>query len=235
MRPHAFPHFTFSIAMSIAPLSHTLAAYPPTEKRPVTDEYHGEKITDDYRWLEDGDSPAVKAWTDAQNKYTRAHLDALPERAGIEAQLTALYAKDTPSHGGIVARPGRLFALKFQPPKQQRLLVMLKSAEDLASEKVVLDPNELEPKGQVAMDWFVPSPDGKLIAVCLSEHGSEDGVLHFYNTDTGEQLPDRIPRVQYPTGGGSVAWLPDSKGVFFTRYPHAGERSAEDANFYQQI
>jgi prolyl oligopeptidase len=99
----------------------------------------------------------------------------------------------------------------------------------------VLDPNELEPKGQVAMDWFVPSPDGKLIAVCLSEHGSEDGTLHFYNVDTGELLPDRIPRVQYPTGGGSVAWLPDSKGVFFTRYPHKGERPAEDANFYQQI
>ncbi len=224
-----------AIAMSAIASSALLAAYPPSEKKPVTDEYHGEKITDEYRWLEDGDSPAVKAWTEAQNKYTRAHLDALPDRADIEKQLTALYAKDTPSHSGLVARPGRLFALKFQPPKQQRLLVTLKSADDLAAEKVVLDPNELEPKGQVAMDWFVPSPDGKLIAVCLSEHGSEDGTLHFYNTDTGEHLPDRIPRVQYPTGGGSVAWMPDGKGVFFTRYPHKGERPAEDANFYQQI
>jgi prolyl oligopeptidase len=201
----------------------------------VTDEYHGEKITDDYRWLEDGDSPAVKAWTEAQNKFTRAHLDALPDRADIEKQLTALYAKDTPSHSGIVARPGRLFALKFQPPKQQKLLVTLKSADDLASEKVVLDPNELEPKGQVAMDWFVPSPDGKLIAVCLSEHGSEDGVLHFYNADTGEHLPDRIPRVQYPTGGGDAAWTPDGKAVFYTRYPHRGERRDADVNFYQRI
>jgi prolyl oligopeptidase len=211
------------------------AAQPPTEKRPVTDEYHGVKVVDDYRWLEEGGSAAVQAWTEAQNQLTRARLDALPERAGIEARLTALYAKDTPSHTGLVARPGRLFGLKFQPPKQQRLLVTLASAGDLASERVVLDPNEIEPKGQVAMDWFVPSPDGQLIAVSLSEHGSEAGTLYFYRTATGERLADQIPRVQYPTGGGSVAWAPDGATIFYTRYPRAGERPAADLNFYQQI
>lgn len=56
-----FPLFTF--AMSIA------AAVPPTEKKPVTDEYHGVKVVDEYRWLEDSSSPAVKAWTRAQNDY----------------------------------------------------------------------------------------------------------------------------------------------------------------------
>lgn len=217
------------LAMSI------VTAAPPTEKKPVTDEYHGVKVVDDYRWLEDTGSPAVKAWTEAQNKYSRAWLDARPERAAIEAKLTALYEKHTPSHGNLVSRPGILFALKFQPPKQQRLLVTLGSVNDLASEKVVLDPNELEPKGQVAMDWFVPSPDGKLIAVCLSENGSEEGTLHFYRTETGEHLPDRIARVQYPTGGGSAAWTPDSTGIFYTRYPHAGEKTEEDLNFFQQI
>ncbi len=223
------------LAIAMSPHLPAAAKHPPTATKPVADEYHGVKVTDQYRWLEESGSPEVKAWTDAQNKHTRAFLDALPERAGIEKQLTALYAKDTPSHSGLVARPGRLFALKFQPPKQQRLLVTLASADDLASEKMVLDPNELAPIGQVAMDWFVPSPDGKLIAVCLSEHGSEDGTLHFYSTETGEHLPDRIPRVQYPTGGGSAAWTPDSKAVFFTRYPHKGERPVADANFYQQI
>ncbi|MCE2695733.1 MAG: hypothetical protein LW645_15945, partial [Verrucomicrobiaceae bacterium] len=222
-----FPLLT--IAMSIS------AAVPPTEKKPVTDEYHGVKVVDEYRWLEEGDSAAVKAWTAAQTQYSRAWLDSRVDRSGIESKLKAMYAKDTPSHTGLVARPGLLFALKFQPPKQQRLLVTLTSPNDLASEKVVLDPNEIEPKGQVAMDWFVPSPDGKLIAVCLSEHGSEDGTLHFYRTDTGNPLPDQIKRVQYPTGGGSAAWTPDSKGIFYTRYPHAGERPEADLNFYQQI
>jgi prolyl oligopeptidase len=227
MKLTLFPLLT--IAMSVS------AAVPPTEKKPVTDEYHGVQVLDDYRWLEDGDSAAVKAWTSAQNQYSRTWLDSRADRSEIESKLKALYAKDTPSHTGLVARPGLLFALKFQPPKQQRLLVTLTSPNDLASEKIVLDPNEIEPKGQVAMDWFVPSPDGKLIAVCLSEHGSEDGTLHFYRTDTGEPLPDQIARVQYPTGGGSAAWTPDSKGIFYTRYPHAGERPEADLNFYQQI
>ena len=218
-----------TIAMSIS------AAVPPTEKKPVTDEYHGVQVVDEYRWLEDGDSAAVKAWTAAQNQYSRTWLDSRLDRSEIESKLKALYAQDTPSHTGLVARPGLLFALKFQPPKQQRLLVTLTSPNDLASEKTVLDPNEIEPKGQVAMDWFVPSPDGKLIAVCLSEHGSEDGTLHFYRTNTGEPLPDQIKRVQYPTGGGSAAWTLDSKGIFYTRYPHAGERPEADLNFYQQI
>jgi|UniRef100_UPI003784BED8 prolyl oligopeptidase len=222
-----FPLLT--IAMSIS------AAVPPTEKKPVTDEYHGVQVVDEFRWLEDGDSAAVKAWTSAQNQYSRTWLDSRVDRSGIESKLKSMYAKDTPSHTGLVARPGLLFALKFQPPKQQRLLVTLTSPNDLASEKIVLDPNAIEPKGQVAMDWFVPSPDGKLIAVCLSEHGSEDGTLHFYRTDTGEALPDQIKRVQYPTGGGSAAWTPDSKGIFYTRYPHAGERPEADLNFYQQI
>lgn len=218
-----------TIAMS------TLSAAPLTEKKPVTDEYHGVRVVDEYRWLEETGSPSVKAWTEAQNKHSRAWFNARPEREVIEARLTALYAMDTPSHGGIVARPGRIFALKFQPPKQQRLLVTLASPDDPASERVVLDPNELEPRGQVAMDWFVPSPDGKLIAVCLSENGSEEGTLHFYHTETGGQLPDRIARVQYPTGGGSAAWTADGSAVFYTRYPHQGEKPEADLNFFQQI
>lgn len=216
-------------------LSPAHAAPPSSEKKSVTDAYHGVQVVDDYRWLEATRTPPVKAWTDAQNAHARAHLDALPDRAGIAARLTALYAKVTPSYGGLVSRPGRLFALKFQPPRQQSLLVTLASANDLASEKVVFDPNEIEPKGQVAMDWYVPSPDGKLLAVCLSEHGSEEGTLHFFRTETGERLPDAIPRVQYPTGGGSAAWTADGKAVFYTRYPHKGERPDDDLNFFQQV
>ena len=230
------PAFLLLTLVMSAPLpSAAPAHYPPTDKQPVTDVYHGVQVADDYRWLEEAATPAVKAWTEAQNRHTRSFLDGLPERAAIEARLTALFAKDTPSHSGLVSRPGRLFALKFQPPKQQRLLVTLASADDLASEKVVLDPNEIEPKGQVAMDWFVPSPDGKLLAVCLSEHGSEEGTLYFFHSDTGERLPEHITRVQYPTGGGSAAWTPDGSMVFYTRYPLAGEKPEADLNFFQQV
>jgi prolyl oligopeptidase len=204
---------------------------------PVRDTYHGVVVMDEHRWLEDGNDPAVRKWTDAQNRRTRNHLDAIESRAEVFAQLTALFAQVTPSYSGLVARPGGLFAFKFQPPKQQHLLVVLTlaSAEDPISERILLDSNELEPKGHVAIDWFVPSPDGKRVAVCLSEYGSEEGTLHFYDTETGRVLPDRIPRVQYPTGSGTAAWEPDGMGVFYTRYPHPDDRPCEDHKFYQQI
>ena len=192
---------------------------------------------DEFHWLEDGNDPAVRKWTDAQNRRTRNHLDKIESRDEVLAQLTALFAQVTPSYSGLVARPCGLFAFKFQPPKQQRLLVTLAlaAADHPVSERILLDPNELEPKGHVAIDWFVPSPDGKLVAVCLSEYGSEEGTLHFYHTETGLALPDRIPRVQFPTGNGTAAWEPDGLGIFYTRYPHPDERPCADHRFYQQI
>src|SRR5579862_8576132 len=101
--PKMTKHYSCSSARYIIPLvlsvvlpSMNYAATPPTEKKPVTDEYHGVKVVDDYRWLEDGGAPAVKAWTEAQNRNTRAYLDALPDRAAIQAQLTDWYAKVSP-------------------------------------------------------------------------------------------------------------------------------------------
>src|ERR1043166_3508470 len=176
-----------------------------TQKKPVTDEYQGAKVEDDYQWLEKDDDPAVKAWSDAQNQKTRAYIDKLPDRAALEKQLTEWYAKTSPSYSGLVSRPGILFAMKFQPPKQQQMLVTLASADDLKSEKMVLDPNALDAKGTTAIDWFVPSPDGKYVAISISQGGSEDGTLHIYEAATGKALPDSIAHVQYPTAGGSAA------------------------------
>jgi prolyl oligopeptidase len=99
----------------------------------------------------------------------------------------------------------------------------------------VVDPNVLNANGTTAIDWFVPSPDGRLVAVSLSEGGSEQGTLNFFEVNTGRKLSDEIPRVQYPTGGGSAAWTADGTEILYTRYPHAGERPDPDANFYQQI
>jgi prolyl oligopeptidase len=207
----------------------------PTPKNPVTDHYQGITVEDPYQWLEKDDDPAVKAWSDKQNDQTRRYLDKLPERASVEKQLTEWYAKISPGYSSLVARPGILFALKFQPPKQQQMLVTLKSADDVKSEKMVLDPNALDAKGTTAIDWYVPSRDGKYVAVSLSKSGSEDGTLHIFETATGKALPDKIEHVQYPTAGGSAAWKADGAGLFYTRFPRKGERPEADLNFYQQI
>jgi prolyl oligopeptidase len=208
---------------------------PQTPKKPVTDEYQGVKVEDPYQWLERDDAAEVKAWSDAQNTRTRAYLDKLQDRMAIEKTLTEWFAKTSPSYSSLVSRPSVLFAMKFQPPKQQPMLVTLASADDLGSEKVLLDPNAMDAKGTTAIDWFVPSLDGKMVAVSLSQGGSEDGTLHFCDVATGKTLPDTIAHVQYPTAGGGAAWNAEGTGVYYTRYPRKGERPDSDLNFYQQV
>jgi prolyl oligopeptidase len=206
-----------------------------TPKKSVTDEYQGVKVEDPYQWLEQDDAAEVKAWSEARNARTRAYLDKLSDRAAVEKTLTEWFAKTSPSYSSLVSRPGVLFATKFQPPKQQPMLVTLASADDLKSEKVLLDPNAMDAKGLTTIDWFVPSADGKMVAVSLSQGGSEDGSLHFYEVATGKALPDTIAHVQYATAAGSAAWNADGSGVYYTRYPRKGERPDSDLNFYQQI
>lgn len=232
----------FAIRLEIGLITWALVAasasaleLPLTPRQPVTNAYFGTVVVDDYIWLENFDDPAVKKWNEAENKVSRAYLDNLTARTPVAERLKEMYSATSANFFDLQYRRGALFAMKFKPPKQQPWLITLKSVDDLASERVVLDPNQLNPKGTTAIDFAVPSLDGKLVAVSLSENGSEDGTLFIYDVATGKSLPDKIPRVQYPTGGGSVAWNADGTGLYYTRYPHPGERAPGDLNFYQQV
>ena len=195
---------------------------PPTEIVPVSDSYHGIAVADPYRWLEDAADPKVKAWTATENSRTRAYLDGLPARAAIRAKLDALTGSDGPRHVDFMPAGDRIFALRFDPSRQQPRLVALGPDLDPDKEQVVLDPNQLDASGHTAIDWYQPSHDGKLVAVSLSQNGSEDGTLHVFDVATGKRIGrSRLPRVQYPTGGGSIAWTADDKGFWYTRYPAA--------------
>ena len=221
----------------------TATGYPAAARRPVSDTFTGtagpRKVAEDYRWLETLDDPAVKDWVTLQNTATRRYLDALPSRIAIRDELKQLIGAAPVTRNAFNYAGGKLFALKRQPPKNQPMLVMLDAgrldADALETEKVVVDPNLRNDKGTTAIDWYEPSHDGRLVAVSLSDNGSEKGTLRFFETDTGNELPDVVPRVQNPTGGGSVAWNADSSGVWFTRYPAPMERAAEDAGFFQQV
>ena len=208
---------------------------PVAPKKPVTDVYQGVSVTDDYRWLENYSDPAVRAWSDAQNQYARKYLDALPLRTSLYDELKRLYSQPSPRYSALQTRPGALFALKNQPPQEQPMLVLLKSADDLDSERVVLDPNKLDPTGGTEIDFFIPSLDAKYVAVSLSKGGSESGDVHVYEVASGKEIDAPIPRVNGGTAGGSVAWNADGSGFYYTRYPRAGERPPEDLTFYQQV
>jgi prolyl oligopeptidase len=200
----------------------------------VTDVYHGVTVRDPYRWLEDAAAPQVQAWTEAQNRKTRAYLDALASRAGIKARLDSLVAKSSVSFYAFQARGERVFAIRYDPAKQQPMLVVLDATLDPASHKVLLDPNVLDAQGTTTIDWYKSSPDGRIVAVSLSRHGSEIGALRLYETATGQAVGEPIPRVQAPTAGGSLAWTSDGAAFWYTRYP-GEERAPADRFFYQQV
>jgi prolyl oligopeptidase len=208
---------------------------PATPKTPVTDEYQGVKVVDDYRWLEPPADPAVRLWSAQQNAATRAYLDRLPSRPAIAARLNQLYSGASSRFSSLISRGGTLFALKTQPPKAQAFLVTLASPEDPASARVILDPNALDSTGSTTIDFYEPSLDGKLVAVSLSKGGSEEGAVSVFEVATGKQLAGVVPRVNGATAGGSVAWNADSSGFWYTRYPRDGERPAADLAFFQQV
>jgi len=232
-----------TLAMIATGAAAQTSAYPPAPRRPVSDTYTGtagpQKISEDYRWLESLDDPEVKDWITVQNTATRRVLDALPSRPAIRAELQELLGKAPVSRSGLAFAGGKLFALKRQPPKNQPMLVVLDAnvagTEALDDERVVVDPNQRNEKGTTAIDWYVPSHDGRLVAVSLSDNGSEKGTLRVFEVATGNELSDIIPRVQNPTAGGSVAWNADNSGFWYTRYPAPLERPKEDDAFYQQV
>jgi prolyl oligopeptidase len=233
MTNRIFTPWGFALAALLAAAFPGFSAAAPL--RPVTNFYHGVSVVDNYRWLEDFNNPEVRQWSANQNAAARGYLDSLPGRSNIVKRLQKIYSQTSASYSGLQARPGLLFAMKFQPPAQQPWLITLKSADNPGSEHVVLDPNKLNPQGTTTIDFAVPSLDGRLVAVSLSDNGSENGKLFIYETATGQALLDEIPRVHGATAGGSAVWNADGTGIYYTRYPAPNERPEADLGFYQQV
>jgi prolyl oligopeptidase len=205
-----------------------------TAQHPVTDTYQGVTVVDPYRWLENTGDAQVHSWSAAQDARARNYLDSLPQREPIFQQLLKQISATSSSYAGLHAVGDAVFAYYSQPPKQQPMIALFGNAVDLKLARVIVDPNAINAKGTTAIDWFEPSPDGKFLAVSLSENGSEDGTLHLFDVATGKQVGPLITRVQYATGGGSLAWRADGRGFWYTRYP-GPERPADEQHFFQQI
>jgi prolyl oligopeptidase len=226
-----------ALALCCAAGAASAATIPPPPATPAgdtVDVIQGVKVSDPYRWLENPSDPKVQAWSDAQNARTRAYLDALPDAEKIKAKLTTLITATSPAYYELQARGNVVFAMYSDPAKQQPMLVTLDARANPDSRKMVFDPNAVDAKGLTAVDWFVPSPDGKLVAMSLSKNGSEDGTLHVYEVATGKEVGEPISRVQYPTAGGSLAWTADGKGFWYTRYP-GPDAPAADQHFNMQV
>ena len=222
-------------AVAAPPAAVAPASPAPIAHAPASDVYHGVTVQDPQRWLENGDAPDVKAFIDAHNTSARGALDKLPGRAAIRARLAEILGTQTPSYRSVSWVGGQVFALKTQPPKQHPFLVAMPSPHAPDKAHVVLDPDAIDPTGKSAIDFYKVSPDGKLVAASVSSGGSETGDVHVFDVATGKPVGDLVPRVNAGTAGGAVAWLPDSKGFYYTRYPRGTERGPDDMLFYVQL
>ena len=202
--------------------------YPKTKKQDQVDDYHGTKVADPYRWLEDADSDETKAWVEAENKVTFAFLNTIPERERIKARLTKLW--DYEKFGAPFKRGNRYFYTYNSGLQNQSVLYWTTS---LTGEgKLLLDPNKLSADGTVALSGVAFSDDGKLMAYGLSASGSDWQEWRVREVETGKDLPDVIRWVKF----SSASWTKDGRGFFYSRYDEPNEKTRlQDANYFQKL
>lgn len=203
--------------------------YPDAKKVEQIDEYHGVKVADPYRWLEEEHSDDTKAWIEAENKITFGYLETIPERGRIKDRLTALW--DYERFGIPFKRGGRYFYSKNDGLQNQSVLYWLTSLQD-EMPKLLLDPNKLSDDGTVALTGYDITEDGKLMAYGLSASGSDWQEWRVREIDTGKDLPDVIKWVKF----SGASWTHDGKGFFYSRYDEPKEGEAlKGSNYFQKL
>lgn len=202
--------------------------YPKTRKTDQTDDYHGTRVADPYRWLEDDNSAETKAWVEAQNKVTFGYLNQIPERDAIKKRLTELWNYE--KYSAPFKRGSRYFYYKNDGLQNQSVLYVADSVSDKG--RVLLDPNKFSADGTVALSGLSISDDGKMMAYGLAAAGSDWQEWHFMNVETGEKMPDVLRHIKF----SGASWTKDGRGVFYSRYPEADEKSKlSGENFDQKL
>ena len=206
----------------------------PTRREIVVDTLHGVEIADPYRWLEDGASEEVRTWAAAQTSRTEQILAVLPGFSTLRARIEELLRVGAVEPPVVVARaglPSRYFHRR-QSPSQDQPALYVRDGHD-GADRLVIDPNAHASDGTVALDWWTPSWDGRLLAYGLSARGTEDSTLRVRDVDRGVDLPETevIPGARY----ASIAWLPDGSGFFYSRYPRRGAVPEGEERYRRRI
>ena len=191
------------------------AAPPPTPRDPVVTTMHGVTVFDPYRWLENAQSPKVKAWIDAQNAYADSLMGQFKDATAITQRVRQLASTSTEQYGPQLVH-GTLFFMRETPPQAQPVLVA--QAWPRGLQRVLVDTNPAG--GHVAIQEVWPSPWGRYVAYGTSANGSEATTIHVVDAITGKALPDALTDAGGGTTGPVVAWDTDERGMTYGRLPH---------------
>jgi len=204
--------------------------YPTAAKGAVVDTYHGTKVPDPYRWLEDPDSAETRAWIEAENKVTFSFLESIPQRRAIGDRLTELWNYE--KYGVPKKRARRYFYDKNDGLQNQDVIYWTPSLEGKARPRVLLDPNTLSPDGTVALAGLAISEDAKLAAYGLQSAGSDWSEWKVRKIDSGEDMTDHLKWIKF----SGASWTRDSKGFYYSRYPEPKPGDAmTDTNLNQKL
>ena len=208
---------------------------PETPRRPVTDEFHGESITDPYRWLE-GDDDEVREWTDAQNLYAEAVLDT-PNREALAERFESLGRVG--QYGPVTPAGDRLFQEVKRPDDEQPVLYAYDDPDAAGSDEgtVLVDPNGWAGDGTISMDWFVPGPEGAYLAYGVAEGGDEQYDVRIVDVAAAEVVETVVDAGRTQANG--FAWVEASgsagddaaspRGFYYVTTGTAGDGAGDDA------
>jgi prolyl oligopeptidase len=200
--------------------------YPPAEKGPVVDTYHGTKVPDPYRWLEDADAPETVKWVEAQNRLTQQFVDG-PARGAVKKRLTELY--NYPRTGIPTKRGNRYFFTHNTGLQPQSVLYVQEGLK--GTRRVLLDPNTLTADGTAALTALAVNDPGTLIAYGISKSGSDRQEIYVRDVATGADRPDHIKWAKFT----SISWLKDNSGFYYTRFPEPGKVPPGDENYFGTV
>jgi prolyl oligopeptidase len=201
--------------------------YPPAKKGIQVDDYHGVKVADPYRWLEDLDSNDTRNWVAAENKLTFGFLEAIPARSAIKDRITKLWNYEKYS---VPFKEGkRYFYSRNSGLQNQSVLYTVTSLD--GQPQLVLDPNTLSTDGTVALSGMQVSNDGKLLAYSLSASGSDWQEWKVRDVETGKDRSDDLKWVKF----SGVSWMRDDSGFFYSRYDEPKGDSLKATNYFQKV
>lgn len=200
------------VSAAVTSVASVTSAPPPAPVRPVTDDYFGTKVVDNYRYMEDLKDPEVQAWIRAQSQYTRSVLDTLPGRDALLRRIAELDASQPATVEGLRISQGRYYTLQTPTGAQSARLAVRTSPRGL--DRVLVDPERLRgaPDSHVTIHGFRPSPDGRYVAYLTAVGGSEQSTLRILDVAAGKDLPETADRV-----GNAPFWRDDNRSFFYTR------------------